>query len=133
MLLTRLDANDAGLRGDGGQVHSVALAALGAVWQGEFATLWRAPAQYAGLVMEGSAGPAVDWLATRLAALQSQPAPPDKQRFGAALKARVNAFQVAQGLLADGIAGPTTLMQLNRASGVDEPRLPDAAAAAATR
>ena len=31
--------------------------------------------------------------------------------------------QLAQGLRPDGIAGPTTFMQLNRATGVDEPRL----------
>jgi general secretion pathway protein A len=35
----------------------------------------------------------------------------------------VAAFQVVQGLPADGRAGPLTLMQLNRVAGVDEPRL----------
>jgi general secretion pathway protein A len=35
----------------------------------------------------------------------------------------VSTFQRAQGLKPDGIAGPTTFMQLNRVSGVDEPRL----------
>ena len=36
---------------------------------------------------------------------------------------RVLAFQLAQGLPADGRPGPMTFMQLNRAAGVDEPRL----------
>ena len=40
-----------------------------------------------------------------------------------ALRRRVFAFQVVQGLPLDGLAGPLTLMQLNRASGIDEPRL----------
>jgi general secretion pathway protein A len=39
------------------------------------------------------------------------------------LKAMIMAFQAAQGLKADGLAGPMTLMQVNRASGIDEPRL----------
>ena len=39
------------------------------------------------------------------------------------LKARVSNFQRAHGLQPDGVAGPTTFMQLNRLSGVDEPRL----------
>jgi general secretion pathway protein A len=39
------------------------------------------------------------------------------------VKARVLAFQLARGLRPDGLAGPTTLMQLNRAVGIDEPRL----------
>jgi general secretion pathway protein A len=37
--------------------------------------------------------------------------------------ARVLAFQLTQGLAPDGLAGPLTLKQLNRASGIDEPRL----------
>ncbi|HEX7636683.1 MAG TPA: peptidoglycan-binding protein, partial [Noviherbaspirillum sp.] len=37
-------------------------------------------------------------------------------------------FQAAQGLFADGIAGPVTLMQLNRVAGLQEPRLNAAAA-----
>ncbi|MBI5274871.1 MAG: AAA family ATPase [Burkholderiales bacterium] len=37
--------------------------------------------------------------------------------------ADLRAFQVAQGLPADGVPGPFTSMQLNRAAGVDEPRL----------
>ncbi|MEO7642027.1 MAG: peptidoglycan-binding domain-containing protein, partial [Ramlibacter sp.] len=41
----------------------------------------------------------------------------------AALAPRVRAFQVAQGLPADGRPGPMTFMQLNRVAGVDEPRL----------
>ncbi len=33
------------------------------------------------------------------------------------------AFQQSQGLAPDGVAGPTTLMQINRASGLAEPWL----------
>ena len=36
---------------------------------------------------------------------------------------QLRAFQLAQGLPADGMPGPMTFMQLNRAAGVDEPRL----------
>jgi general secretion pathway protein A len=35
----------------------------------------------------------------------------------------VSRFQAAHGLSADGKAGPTTFMQLNRVIGIDEPRL----------
>jgi general secretion pathway protein A len=41
----------------------------------------------------------------------------------AAWKTQVANFQLSQGLRSDGLAGPTTFMQLNRAAGVDEPRL----------
>ena len=41
----------------------------------------------------------------------------------AMLRTWIHRFQLAQGLPSDGSAGPMTLMQLNRANGVDEPRL----------
>ncbi len=122
VLLTGLGNGTAMLRG-GEQTHAVPLAALDGVWRGEFATFWRAPAGYRNLLIEGATGPDVAWLAARLAALAGQPAPTGAQRFDAALTRTLRSFQVAQGLLEDGIAGPTTLMQINRASGVDEPRL----------
>mgnify|MGYP002131569542 CR=1 FL=1 len=39
------------------------------------------------------------------------------------LGSRVAAFQRDHGLKPDGQVGPATFMQLNRASGIDEPRL----------
>ena len=38
------------------------------------------------------------------------------QRVDNAMKTRVQAFQLAQGLKPDGLAGPTTFMQLTRAT-----------------
>jgi general secretion pathway protein A len=41
----------------------------------------------------------------------------------ATLRGWIHAFQLTQGLPSDGVAGPITLMQLNRVLGIDEPRL----------
>jgi general secretion pathway protein A len=102
----------------------VPLATLGAAWRVEFGTFWRAPAGYAGSGSLSAAGsPGAEWLAARLA--QVLPA----GAASAPLPSRVAAFQVAQGLPPDGLAGPLTLMLLNRATGVDEPRLETPAAA----
>jgi len=60
-------------------------------------------------------------LAQRLPAGDGQAASSPTGREG--LRARVAAFQMAQGLTPDGVAGPLTLMQLARAGGSDEPRL----------
>lgn len=92
-------------------------------WRGEFATFWRLPPGYEGRFTDGTGGGAVDWLAARLAAAQGAPAPTGEQVFDAELKSRVQSFQMGQGMKPDGIAGPVTLMLLNRAAGVDEPRL----------
>lgn len=121
-VLTGLTDRTATLR-MGGVSQTVSLAILATLWQGDFATLWRAPPGYAGMVGTGSSGALVDRLAEQLAALDGGSRPAGGQPFDAALRARVHAFQLAQGLKADGRAGPTTFMQLNRASGVNEPRL----------
>ena len=120
--LTGLGEQTATLRMNGAS-KTVSLAMLATLWQGDFATFWRAPAGYSAMLGAGSSGPVVDELAAQLAALDGAPAPGARQTFDAALKARVNAFQLAQGLKPDGKAGPTTFMQLNRARGVKEPRL----------
>jgi general secretion pathway protein A len=101
----------------------VPLALLTTAWRGDYATFWREPAGYTGAISEGARGPLVDLLAARLAQQQGASAPAPSQPFDSTLKARVYTFQLAQGLAPDGVVGPTTLMQLNRASGVDEPWL----------
>jgi len=116
-VLTGLSGESATLRiGDSAQ--TVPLASLAAMWHGDFATFWRAPPGYSGTIASTGTGPAADWLAARLAEAHGDAVPGD-----APLKSKVHAFQVAQGLTPDGLAGPITLMQINRASGVDEPRL----------
>lgn len=96
----------------GGERQQVSLWTLAGLWRGEFMTLWRTPPGW----REGGSDtlpPALRaWMAERVPGEAGQP-----------LKARVVAFQVAHGLKPDGLAGPLTLMQINKASGVDEPRL----------
>ena len=117
-VLTGLTANSATLRA-GGSEQTVTLEALAERWQGDFSTLWRSPAGYAARMGDGQPAPVIGWIATQLGAR----AAPGRAGLDATLKARLRAFQVAQGLPADGQLGPLTFMQLNRAAGVDEPRL----------
>jgi len=121
-LLTGLTPTSATLR-MGGVVQTVSLLSLATMWRGDFATFWRAPPGYASRLVDGASGPAVDWLAAKLAALRGEPRPAGQQKLDAALKAKVYEFQLSHELTPDGQPGPTTFMQLNRAAGVDEPRL----------
>lgn len=136
VLLTALTADSATLRRGKANV-TVPLATLGAAWRGEFGTFWRAPPGYTGPgTLTTANSEASVWLMERLGqALRGE------RRLGTAaepasepLTARVASFQVAQGLPPDGLAGPMTVMLLNRATGVDEPRLlaPPTTTAAAT-
>ncbi|MFO1337170.1 MAG: hypothetical protein U1F53_02880 [Burkholderiaceae bacterium] len=123
VLLAALGPDTATLRRGSTRV-TVPLASLGAAWRGEFGTFWRTPPGYAGPgSLSGPDSEGGTWLAERLA--QVLPA----GSASAPLPSRVAAFQVAQGLSPDGLAGPMTLMLLGRATGVDEPRLQPPAAA----
>ena len=121
-LLTGLHGTNATLRA-GGRTFDVPLASLVTLWRGDFATFWRAPEGWRSDIMGSGSAPVAEWLSTQLARAQGQPAPGRNEATEGALRSRIAAFQLAQGLKPDGLVGPMTLMQLNRASGVDEPRL----------
>ncbi len=122
VLLVSLGSAGAGLQ-TGERVQMVSLVALVRRMPGRFLTLWRAPADFRMLLKPGDRGPDVDWVAARLAVVNSY-APPDADRpYDSALAKEVRAFQNAQGLPADGVVGPRTWMALNRAAGVPEPQL----------
>ncbi|MCU0968017.1 MAG: AAA family ATPase [Rubrivivax sp.] len=100
--------------------RTLALAELARLWKGDVATFWRPPEGW----RDGLPLPALEpWLRPRLdAARQASPglaaAPAD-----APLRAQVQAFQIAEGLVPDGRFGPLTAMRLAHAAGDDEPRL----------
>jgi general secretion pathway protein A len=121
-LLVALTPDSATLRA-GNSEQTVTLAALAARWEGDFSTLWRVPAGYTAPINDGQGGPVIEWVSARLATLEGKPPGTERPVQNAAFKARVRAFQVAQGLPADGQLGPLTFMQLNRTGGVDEPVL----------
>lgn len=118
-LVTALTTDTATLQA-GGQRWSMPLTALANVWHGDFATLWRTPPGQATRLVDGRTGPAGEWLGERIAGLQATGKVPASAHQ---LTARIQAFQRANGIEAAGLAGPITFMQVNLASGVDEPRL----------
>ena len=110
----------------GEQRLRVALGTLANVWRGDFVTLWKAPESYRSKVLLGQSGPVVDWVAQRMSQIDGKGTPSQSERivYDAALQGRVQDFQLAQGLKPDGVVGGTTFMQINRLTGIDEPRLP---------
>jgi len=116
-------SNDSATLNIDGVPHTVPLVVLADYWRGEFATFWRPPPDYAGSIVDSRAGPAAHWLAQQLATALGDTGPVGSRIDAAQLRSWIHRFQLAQGLPSDGSAGPITLMQLNRATGVDEPRL----------
>ncbi len=92
-------------------------------FSGEFVTFWRAPPGFNLKIGFGDKGESVDWLGAQLTKLNGSIETISGQPFGSAMARQLREFQTAQDLQADGIAGPQTLMLLNAAAGVNEPRL----------
>jgi general secretion pathway protein A len=92
-------------------------------FRGEFVTMWKIPAGYREKISIGDTGGDVDWVNAQLAALNGLRPPATGQAFDAAASLQSREFQSAQGLIADGVVGPMTFMQLNRAAGVSEPHV----------
>jgi general secretion pathway protein A len=114
-LITALDEEFAILkRGDNS--GRVPIATLDERWSGDLLMLWRVPPHGVRLIGPGTAGEAVLWLREQLAALPdgglSDVSSPS---YDDGLRKAVRTFQAGRGLVADGIAGPRTLMMLNNA------------------
>ena len=124
-LLTGLDQQNATLQ-LGSTVFAVPVSLLAEVWRGDFSTLRRVPDGFSPNGSSGQSRPAASWLASQLAKVQAPTAAASgaaRDATAARLREQIYAFQLAQGLSPDGFAGSMTLMQLNRATGVEEPRL----------
>jgi general secretion pathway protein A len=110
----------------GSNLHTVRLPALGRLWRGDFATYWRPPQGYSAELADGNRGQAIQHLAVQLSRVDGAPPPGPSTEpliLDASLRSRVQAFQRAQGLKPDGLPGPMTFMQLDSATGENEPRL----------
>lgn len=117
VLLSSLDGPNATLVGADG-TRRISRAALSRIWNGRFEVVWRADSGVS-LIQPGAVGSAVVWLRKRLDRIDGQnpetqlgPASPV---YDKALERRLRAFQSANGLEADGMAGPRTQMMLNGA------------------
>jgi general secretion pathway protein A len=93
-------------------------------WFGDYTLLWRTPPSYQVAIKPGDQGPVVQWLYKQLSLIQGQTVQPQKNViFDNALVRQVKKFQLANGLVPDGIVGPQTLIHLNTAAGSNEPLL----------
>ena len=121
--LTGLDDTTATLS-VGSEIRSVRLGTLAVQWSGHYTVLWRVPPQAQDYILYGERGPAVAWLSRQLAqGKDGAAAIGPNPVFDDALVKRVKQFQLAQGLIPDGIVGPQTLMRLNVVSDQSAPKL----------
>jgi general secretion pathway protein A len=93
-------------------------------WIADYTLLWKAPRQYKTKLDPGSRGPLVTWLDQQLAVVQGRAVRSDgKQVFDNLMIKEIREFQMAAGLVPDGIAGTRTLICLANAAGIGGPTL----------
>ncbi|WP_426341900.1 AAA family ATPase [Pseudoduganella sp. S-14] len=122
VLLTAIDGKSATLVGARG-METVSIDALDARFDGTFTTFWRAPRSWREEVSEGDKGPDVDWLARRLAQINGVKKPRENLPLAGETLRYLREFQLAQGLKADGVAGPRTFIRLSQPGRETEPHL----------
>jgi general secretion pathway protein A len=121
--LSALDDKSAGFA-LGAQTRTVAIGALAAQWSGQYTVLWRMPPDAHENMRAGERGPAVAWLSRELAQAQGRAAEPGRDRlFDQVLLQQVKQFQLAEGLIPDGVVGPRTLMRLAGVADKTAPKL----------
>ena len=96
---------------------SVSNIALGKQWFGSYTILWQPPPGYSKPIKPEGEGQDVAWLAAQIKKI------PALQSPHTALDQKVIAYQKQEGLIADSIAGPETLIHLNSSLGHTGPTL----------
>lgn len=122
VLMTAMDDATVTLRVNG-VAHRVPVSTLTSRFDGAYTTFWKMQRFYRDQVGAGESGADVDWIASHLAQLNQLQPPAAGQPLNARFDGLLRAFQAANNLKADGVAGPRTYMRLNQLTGVDEPRL----------
>ncbi|MBU0485926.1 MAG: AAA family ATPase [Proteobacteria bacterium] len=94
------------------------------IWHGTFIILWRFPPEYHQEIHPGSSGPVITWLATKFAEIDGINSDSGKpNELSGQLLDRLRRFQLSEGLLADGIIGPETIIHLNNVTDHNLPTL----------
>jgi general secretion pathway protein A len=98
----------------GSRRYTFPLSEVDQYWEGPFIVLWKAPAGSSAQIVPGSRGKEVAWLRQRLSEIDGAPlGGQSSDFFDDELRSRVIAFQRSRSLLADGVVGEETLVQLD--------------------
>ncbi|VAW55621.1 General secretion pathway protein A [hydrothermal vent metagenome] len=120
--ITSIDENSASLISNG-TTYKVSLYELDRHWYGQFTLLWNKPDNYSSSITPGDSGEIINWLTVQLAKINNNSSDVIISTYDDYLIEKVIAFQARQGLTADGIVGPVTIIHLNTQSGMQVPSL----------
>jgi len=106
-----------------GKPQTISIDELQQHWYGWFTLLWQRPPAYENAIHPGEQGEAVVWLSKKMNQIDVHTRLPERQSYQPELIEKVRQFQLAQGLVADGIVGVQTLIHINNAAGHSAPVL----------
>lgn len=92
-------------------------------WFGAYVILWQTPPDYRGSLREGDDHSSVQWLREKLNLLEPAEDFGTSSYFDARLSEIVRSFQAEHGLIADGVVGPLTWIQLANQLELPAPKL----------
>jgi general secretion pathway protein A len=96
-----------------GRGYTFPVGEIDRLWDGSFILVWKAPPFALRLISSGTRGKEVEWLRTRLDAIEGKTSKGrSSDIYDAELERRVIAFQRSRSLVPDGIVGGETLMYL---------------------
>ncbi len=108
----------------GTETKKVAVKDIALRWLGDYTLLWQMPPNYQGDIHPGNRGSVVQWLDEQLSLIQGRTVQARKNiEFNDELVKQAKKFQLAEGLVPDGIVGTQTLIHLNTAIGSGIPLL----------
>ncbi len=100
----------------GNEERNVAIKDIESQWLGDYTLLWRPPDGYKGEFRAFHEGPAVKWLRTSMSNINNGVLQdPVSNIYDRGLVIEVKKYQLAEGLVPDGIVGPQTLVHINTA------------------
>jgi len=122
LTITSIDGDIASVS-SGDRQYSIRLRDLDDHWYGQYTLLWLKPGSYASAVTPGESGSFVRWLDEQISIITGQQQERISGTYDEPLVAKVKSFQSQQGLTADGIVGPVTIIHINTQAKTDVPSL----------
>jgi general secretion pathway protein A len=107
-----------------GKPKLIAVKDIESRWFGDYTLLWRKPPDYHGVIMPGSMGESIAWMASKLDMIYGTSLSRTSGiSYDRKLVDQVKDFQLNAGLISDGIVGEQTLIHLNTMTEKNVPRL----------
>ena len=122
LTITNIDGDIATVS-SGDRQYIIKLKDLDDHWYGQYTLLWLRPDSYSSAVSPGDSGSLVRWLDEQLSIISGQQQDRISSTYDEPLVAKVMSFQSQQGLIADGIVGPVTIIHINTQAKTDVPSL----------